>query len=439
MNNLFEVREFDIIASSAERKDDTSYRYLPPAQFAKLVRFVQNFSGEEDSSDVLNFLQLGYSRHVGQIVRVKNYVGLIQVDNTLQLQVYPKISFGDGDDTGYLRTKKVFMKMLCSMKDFPSKVFSSASLKVERMSIFELFISMYIHDVRQLVRYGIKSGYVAEEGNLCYYKGKLKVSQHIKENIAHKERFYLAYDEFCPDCAENALLKATLQLLQKITTSAENAKEIRQLLVHFEMVHASINYAGDFAKAVITRANKHYKGLLQWSAFFLYGRSFTVFAGRDTAKSLLFPMETVYERYVAYEMQEVMGDSWEIAVQKTTYHLFTEPDKKFALRPDIILKKRGGYPKIILMDTKWKHLTNAAGSSYGISQSDMYQMYAYSKKFDASDIWLLYPMTYEFRAGNDLDIKFDSGDGTVVHVYFVDVAEIGISLSRLKERLETGG
>ncbi|WP_405751051.1 5-methylcytosine restriction system specificity protein McrC, partial [Anaerovibrio slackiae] len=160
MNNLFEVREFDIIASSAERKDDTSYRYLPPAQFAKLVRFVQNFSGEEDSSDVLNFLQLGYSRHVGQIVRVKNYVGLIQVDNTLQLQVYPKISFGDGDDTGYLRTKKVFMKMLCSMKDFPSKVFSSASLKVERMSIFELFISMYIHDVRQLVRYGIKSGYV---------------------------------------------------------------------------------------------------------------------------------------------------------------------------------------------------------------------------------------------------------------------------------------
>ncbi|MBR0359442.1 MAG: hypothetical protein IIX37_09015, partial [Selenomonadaceae bacterium] len=94
---------------------------------------------------------------------------------------------------------------------------------------------------------------------------------------------------------------------------------------------------------------------------------------------------------------------------------------------------------IILMDTKWKHLTNAAGSSYGISQSDMYQMYAYSKKFDAPDIWLLYPMTDEFRDCNDVDIKFDSGDGTVVHVYFVDVAEIGISLSRLKERLETGG
>ena len=48
-------------------------------------------------------------------------------------------------------------------------------------------------------------------------------------------------------------------------------------------------------------------------------------------------------------------------------------------------------------------------------------------------------MTDEFRAGNDLDIKFDSGDGTVVHVYFVDVAKIENSLSRLKERLESGG
>ena len=67
------------------------------------------------------------------------------------------------------------------------------------------------------------------------------------------------------------------------------------------------------------------------------------------------------------------------------------------------------------------------------------EMYAYSKKFAASDIWLLYPMPDEFRAGNDLDIKFDSGDGTVVHVYFVDVAKIENSLSRLRERLEIGG
>ena len=48
-------------------------------------------------------------------------------------------------------------------------------------------------------------------------------------------------------------------------------------------------------------------------------------------------------------------------------------------------------------------------------------------------------MPDKFRNCNDVDIKFDSGDGTVVHVYFVDVAKIENSLSRLRERLETGG
>ena len=36
--------------------------------------------------------------------------------------------------------------------------------------------------------------------------------------------------------AENRLIKATLVMLQKLTASAKNSKEIRQLLTSFEMV-----------------------------------------------------------------------------------------------------------------------------------------------------------------------------------------------------------
>lgn len=34
------------------------------------------------------------------------------------------------------------------------------------------------------------------------------------------------------------------------------------------------------------------------------------------------------------------------------------------------------------------------------------------------------------------DISFDSGDGTIVHVFFVDVANIEDSLIELKQKLE---
>ena len=77
---------------------------------------------------------------------------------------------------------------------------------------------------------------------------------------------------------------------------------------------------------------------------------------------------------------------------------------------------------------------NQARTNYGISQADMYQMYAYSKKYKTSEIWLLYPVNDEMR--NHTDIRFDSGDGTTVQVFFVDVAHIEDSLTLLKNKLE---
>ena len=35
--------------------------------------------------------------------------------------------------------------------------------------------------------------------------------------------------------------------------------------------------------------------------------------------------------------------------------------------------------------------------NYGISQADMYQMFAYSKKYKAKNVWLLYPMVNELK------------------------------------------
>lgn len=158
--------------------------------------------------------------------------------------------------------------MLCSMKNFPGKVFSSASLKVDKMNLYELFINMYLQEVRQLVKRGIKSNYVEQKDNLRYYKGKLQVNEHLRANLTHKERFYVYYDEFHPNCAENRLVKATLVKLQRMTASAENSKEIKQLLIAFEMIDASGNYEKDFSQVVINRNSKDYETLMEWSKVF---------------------------------------------------------------------------------------------------------------------------------------------------------------------------
>jgi len=64
----------------------------------------------------------------------------------------------------------------------------------------------------------------------------------------------------------------------------------------------------------------------------------------------------------------------------------------------------------------------------------MHQMYAYSKKYGMSEIWLLYLVNNAMR--NYEQIVFDSGDGATVSLFFTDVAHIEDSLSALYERLQ---
>lgn len=169
---------------------------------------------------------------------------------------------------------------------------------------------------------------------------------------------------------------------------------------------------------------------MTWSKVFLYNKSFTTFSGKTSSRALLFPMEKVFEEYVAKYARRVFGErGWQVSTQDCRYHLFDVP-KRFALRPDIVIRRNN---TIVIMDTKWKRLAPDM-ANYGISQQDMYQMYAYSKKYmrqnsEAPEVWLLYPKSnVSDGIGNP---EFVSDDGVKVHVYFVDVERIEESLEHL--------
>lgn len=426
-----EVREFEKITCETEDKIKYGDHRLSESRFKELEEFIYEFSNEDKAADILDFMSIGgFKRNVGKIISLKNYVGLIQLGSGYQIQILPKISF-DSEDEDNVKAKAVFLKMLRCLKSFPGKVFTGANLNVAKMNLYEIFINMYLQEVRQLVKRGIKSSYIEQEDNLKFYKGKLLVNEQIKYNLVHKERFYVRFDEYNVNRAENRLVKATLIKLSKLTTSAENSKEIRQLLTAFEMVEESFNYEKDFSKVDINRNTKDYELLMQWTKVFLLNKSFTTFSGKNNSKSLLFPMESVYESYVAYHMKKVFGPlGWNVSAQDIRHHLFEKPTPQFRLRPDIVMRKGKG---TVVLDTKWKRLINNPGKNYGISQADMYQMYAYSKKYKTSEIWLLYPITDEMR--NHEPIEYDSGDNTFVRIHFIDVDKIEENLEELKIKI----
>lgn len=432
MNKLIEVKEFDTLISNEKYND--KYICVDKNIFSDLLEFIHAFNSDPEESDVLDFIKIGYRRNIGETLIFKNYVGLIQMKNNCQIQVLPKIEFLNGEQD---ETKKVFMRMLRSMKDFPSKVFSNANLKMDRMNLYEIFINMYLQEVRQLVKHGIKSSYVGVEDNLNFYKGKLLVNEHIKHNMVHQERFYVRYDEYQVNRPENRLIKSTLLKLQNITSSVENSKAIRQLLTSFEMLPPSINFDKDFSQVVIDRNTKDYEMLMQWSKVFLKNKSFTTFSGTENARALLFPMEKVFEAYVAQNMKKVFSKyHWNVSTQDKGHYLFNklngENYRKFAIRPDLVVTRDDN--SVVILDTKWKKLINDRRKNYDISQADMYQMYTYSKKYGTSEIWLLYPVSTDMI--NQDTIIFDSGDGVIVSLYFVDVTHIEESMENLYQKLQ---
>lgn len=435
MSKMLTIKEFDVITSNPEYKNDKYLKYLPKEHFSELDEFVRKNTPDEEAEEngALDFFKAFSKKGVGDVIQAKNYVGLVQMESGFQVQILPKIDLIDDTDPEN-STSRVFIEMLRSMKDFPGKVFNVASLRTEKLNLYEIFINMYVQQVSELAKRGLKSAYIRVEDNERFYKGKLLISEHIKQNIAHRERFFVAYDEFQVNRPENRLIKSTLLKLQRITSSSENAKAIRQLLTNFELVEPSVNYDKDFSLVVIDRNTKDYEEIMIWSKVFLKNKSFSTFSGDTNARALLFPMEKVYESYVARNMAfEYAELGWDVSAQDHKYYLFREEDRKmFSLRPDIVVRTDTGHTYV--MDTKWKRLYDDPGNNYGISQADMYQMFAYSKKYKTPFIWLLYPVTEAMV--DHKPIIFKSGDETEVRVQFVNVARIQDTLKDLKKQIQ---
>lgn len=411
MAKTITVREYESFTCNKNVPGHTS---LPESTFKNLEEFI--LANNSQDSEVLEFMGITARKGIGKVITVKNYVGVISMKDGTTIEILPKI-YSQQDNIDKAKAKKLLIKMLKTLRSAPYKTMQKTNVNIDKLSIFEIFIRMFLDEVFNIVKHGLKCNYESIQDNLNVFKGKMLFSKQLKYNVVHKEKFFVEYDEFNTNRAENRLLKSTLLYLYKKTTSNKNKNDIRTLLNSFVDVNESINYDDDFSKCTADRNMKGYATALLWSKVFLQGKSFTSFSGSNVAFALLFPMETLFESYVASLMRkQLQGTDYSFSAQDKGYHLFDIP-KKFMLRPDIVIKNKI-IKTVFVMDTKWK-LLSLSKANVGISQADMYQMYAYQKKYNAKNITLLYPKTAE-----NIDegrLTFISNDGVTVNVKFVDL------------------
>lgn len=301
-------------------------------------------------------------------------------------------------DTPQKSAQRFLIHCLTSLKDAPFKQSQISSIDTCNTPLLEVFMQMFCQELIKVCKKGIRHDYVAIEESRPYLKGKLLFSGQIRHNLVHKERFYTSSDEYITDIASNRLIKSTLELIHSKATSHTTLTLINQCLEVFEEIPSSGNIEGDFLSCTSSRHFSYYDNLLEWCKLFLQGNSFSAYSGENKAYALLFPMEKLFESYVAHMLKKSNPNATIHAQNSSQHLLYTKNNSPlFKLKPDLLFEikeKEGKEKRKIVADTKWKPLKNAEDKKHGIAQSDLYQVFAYAHYHQAQEVWLIYPKLY---------------------------------------------
>ena len=162
----------------------------------------------------------------------------------------------------------------------------------------------------------------------------------------------------------------------------------------------------DWERHHVDRSMHLYAPVMQWVGLFLFNRGLTTFAGRHANISLLFPMEQVFENFVTHSFGRYQR-RYRVAAQGPQEKLATIDGKGvFTTKPDIALKD--GKRVRFILDAKWKGIdASSEDGKHGIDQDDMYQLYAYGKRYSCEAVALVYPRTGRFAS--ELRYRFFDG------------------------------
>ena len=337
-----------------------------------------------------------FIKHYGNRLQVKNYVGIIETPCGTCIEVLPKI-YKDETEAEKKKAKQLLWKMLSVVYDLKSLEATEANLEKRQGRLIDSLISYFLQTVSRIVHRGLRSDYVRIQAERNFIKGRLRIGQQLRQPPSKQHKFQIEYDCFLPNRPENRLLKTALQKVLKWTLDSDNQRHTRQLLSHFDDIPLSIQLKQDLTKWSTQRDMTYYQATKPWIELILAEQTPWFNKGSWQGISLLFPMEKLFEKYVAKCLANQLNSNFKLRTQLTSEYLVKHNnDKMFQLKPDLAIFE---VDKLVaILDTKWK-LLDLQRDKYGLSQQDFYQLFAYGHKYleGKSDLVLIYPKTNSFQ------------------------------------------
>ncbi len=362
-----------------------------------------------------------------RLLKLDNYVGALETPCGTRIEILPK-HFEDGDCI--LQSRALLRRMIQKSLNLPKREVGATALQRFDAPLTEWVISSFLGALDLLIKRGLRFDYQRVEEEQRYLRGQLNTVRQMRQPPGRQHHFQIRHDIFLPDRPENRLLKTALDFVCKTTQDPSNWRLSHELRSILQEIPSSGDTTQDFKQWRNDRLMAHYQPVKPWCELIIQQQTPLAIAGEWQGMSLLFPMEKLFERYVAACLKDSLPKDATLHVERKSEYLCEHKDKKvFQLRPDMMITLGD---KSWVLDTKWKRLDSEAGSkNYWLSQSDFYQLFAYGHKYlgGQGDLVLIYPKqaglqqalpVFEYSAGLnlwvvpfdlDVDILISSKEG----------------------------
>lgn len=370
---LLVLREYETFRIG--RYWDSGNKTIGPAEIAAIEQ-LQARTGQS----VVNL-----SQRTGQTM---NWVGTLGL-GAHTIEIVPKIDTSEGPLSA-ARTRANLLWMLKRSGRINLSPGDIAQVAGSGKPILAGFMERYLtHLAREWQRGPIRR-YVSVDDDRPYLRGKLLVHQHLLRQALQPQWFPTRSDEWIEDNPPARLLKLALLACHRQSMDGTVAQRAARLLPAFDTVTTTPDLIGTMDDLVLDRTLNRFAPLFDMARLILRRQSPET--GLATARTyvLLFDMNEVFERYVAAELYAALVTTpYTVRTQIGERSLLTRNGRpRFQLRPDIGLYQGGRL--MALIDSKWKRL-DPYKSHAGVTQADMYQVYAYGKVYNVPRTVVLYP------------------------------------------------
>ena len=322
------------------------------------------------------------------------------------------------------RDKSIFIKNIYYMLSYAFQILKQENYddvaKEDFENVQDLFAAILSKGVSRQLKQGLFREYITRDETLSVMRGKLNMSETIRNRVQHKQKLACEFDDLSENNLFNQILKTTLYyLLRDNGVKPERKAELKKILYFFDGIElldpSKIRWNGLYYQ----RNNQNYEMLMNLCYFVLEGMLQTTEKG--DYKMAAFSdehMARLYEKFILEYYRHHHTYLTEIKSAQVKWNLTDEYNNSMirflpVMQTDILLRKN---ERILIIDAKYYGQTlQQQFDKYTLHSGNMYQIFTYVKNQDTENTGNVTGLLLYAKTDEDItpDCMFNMGGNLI--------------------------